>query len=92
MDATVRAWRCRADALRVLAARLEATPLLGLDAAAGPDTWVCPVADAFLAGVYHYQHEVLAAAEELRWAAWQLDRQADELEAQARALAAAGAT
>ena len=82
MDATVLQLRERAAALRVIAARLEATPLLSLDGAAGPDTWVCPAADEYVTHLHRYQFDVLQAADDLRWEAWQLEVRANDLEAQ----------
>ncbi len=65
--------RARARALRSLAARLDASVLHDLLAAAGDDTWRGPTADAFVADVRRSAQRCVQAAEELRGAARALE-------------------
>jgi hypothetical protein len=80
LDSTVRQLRQRALALRHLATSLDGSPILSLDAAAGEDTWIGPLAAAFLEAVWRYQQQVLQAVDDLRWLAWQLDERAGQRE------------
>jgi hypothetical protein len=72
-------WRC--VELRRLADAIERTPLLSLERHAGPETWRSAAADECRAELSADQARLLHAAEDLRWAAWQLERRAAELEA-----------
>jgi hypothetical protein len=68
--------RARARALRSLAARLDASVIHELRAAAGDDTWRGPTADAFVADVLRAERRCDEAGEELRVAARELERAA----------------
>ena len=87
MAATAQHLRHRAWAARAMAERLESAPLLTLDRFAGAETWQCPAADEFLLAISLFRHQILGAADDLRWEAQQLDRRA----AQEEAAAVAGA-
>lgn len=73
--------RARARTLRTLADSIERTPAMSLDAHAGPDTWRTPRADLCRWILGSNQAQVHRAADELRWSAHRLDRQAAELDA-----------
>jgi hypothetical protein len=75
--------RRRAAALRMLAGRVEATPLLTLHRWAGTDTWTSPRADELRGQLAGDRRRLYAAAEELRDQARWLDRRADALDAAA---------
>lgn len=75
--------RRRADALRVLAGRLEATPLLTLHRWAGTDTWTSPRANELRSQLDGDRSRLYAAADELRDQARRLERRADDLDAAA---------
>jgi hypothetical protein len=88
-DATSSRLRTRARALRDLASTIERTPAMSLDQAAGDDTWrgqrplLCHnVLVANLAQLH-------GAVDDLRWRAWQLERQANEHDAATAAAALA---
>jgi uncharacterized protein YukE len=70
--------RARARALRSLAARLDASVIHDLLAAAGDDTWRGSTADAFVEGVRRAERRCDDASEELRAAARALERTAAE--------------
>jgi uncharacterized protein YukE len=72
------ALRARAGALRALAARLDASVIHDLLAAAGDDTWRGPTADAFGDSVRRAQRGCDDAGEELRAAARALELAADQ--------------
>ncbi len=87
-DANSSQLRSRARGLRDLASTIERTPAMSLDQTAGDDTWrgqrplLCHnVLVANLAQLH-------GAIDDLRWRAWQLERQANELDAVASAAAA----
>ena len=80
--------RRRAVALRRMAGRLDDTPLLALHRWAGDDTWGSPHVEACRERLARDQARLCVAADELRFQAWRLDRQAEMLESVA-ALAAA---
>jgi uncharacterized protein YukE len=67
------ALRARARALRSLAARLDASVLHDLRAAAGDDTWRGPTADAFVADVQRAERRCDDAGAALRAAARALE-------------------
>ena len=73
--------RRRAAALRVLAGRLERTPLLTLHRWAGADTWTSPRADELRAQLDGDRARLHAAADELRDQARWLERRAEALDA-----------
>ena len=75
--------RRRALALRALAGRIDATPLLTLHRWAGPETWASPRAEELLAQLGGDRRRLDAAAVELRDEARRLERQADALDAAA---------
>ncbi len=93
MNALARAnqLRHRAEHLRHLADAIEASPVMRLDRHGDIDTWRGARPELCRATLARNQHQLHAAADDLREHAWRLDRQADELEAIARAqIAAAG--
>ena len=77
--------RRRARHLRHLAEAIEATPVMRLDRYGDVDTWCGPRPDLCRATLAHNQHQLHAAADDLREHAWRFDREAEELEAVARA-------
>jgi len=87
MNATDRAndLRRRARHLRRLAEAIEASPVMRLDRHGDVDTWRGPRPDLCRATLARNQHQLHAAAEDLREHAWRWDQQANELEALARA-------
>jgi hypothetical protein len=70
------ALRARATALRSLAARLDASVLHDLPAAAGDDTWRGPTADAFVADAHRARRRCDDASAALRAAARALESDA----------------
>jgi hypothetical protein len=72
--------RRRAASLRMMAGRLEATPLLTLHRWAGPETWTSPRADELRAQLAGDRARLYAAADELRDQARWLERRADALD------------
>jgi len=83
MSATARAnqLRQRARHLRWLAEAIEASPVMGLDRYGDVDTWRGPRSDLSRATLASNQHQLHAAAEELRWHAYRFEQQARELDA-----------
>ena len=73
--------RARARALRSVAARLDASVIHELVAAAGDDTWRGPTADAFCADARRAERQRAGAGEDLRAAARALDQAATEASA-----------
>lgn len=73
--------RDRAARLRAFATRIEQLPVLRLDLAAGDDTWRGPRPALCRAMLEVNQHQLHAAADDLRWHALRLDREVDELDA-----------
>lgn len=86
MNATARANRLRQRArhLRSLAEAIEASPVMRLDRYGDVDTWRGPWPDLCRATLASNQHQLHAAADALRWHAYQFEQQAQELEAVAR--------
>ena len=86
MNATARATqlRQRARQLRRLAEEIEASPVMRLDRHGDVDTWRGPRPDLCRATLVRNQHQLHAAADDLREHAWRLEQQAEELEAIAR--------
>jgi len=72
--------RRRTVELRRLAEAIERTPLMTLDRDVGPDTWRSPAADDCRAQLSRDQLDLHRAAEDLRWSAYRLEREADELD------------
>jgi hypothetical protein len=70
------ALRARATALRSLAARLDASAVHELPAAAGDDTWRGPTADAFVTDARRAARRCDDASAALRAAARALEREA----------------
>jgi hypothetical protein len=87
MDATTRAnqLRQRARHLRRLAEAIESSPVMRLDRYGDVDTWRGPRPDLCRATLAANQHQLHAAADDLRWHAYRLEQQAEELDAVARA-------
>jgi hypothetical protein len=86
VDPMAAEYRRRAAELRALAGQLDESPVLGLDAAAGADTWSSPGADACRTTLADDQVRLRSAAAELRQQASWYEHQADALDA----IAAAG--
>ena len=77
--------RLRARHLRRLAETIETSPVMRLDRHGDVDTWRGPRPDLCRTTLARNQHQLHAAADDLREHAWRLDQQAEELEAVARA-------
>jgi hypothetical protein len=77
--------RRRARHLRRLADAIEASPVMRLDRHGDVDTWRGLRPDLCRATLARNQHQLHAAADDLREHAWRLDQQAEELDALARA-------
>lgn len=77
--------RQRAQHLRELAEAIEASPVMRLDRHGDVDTWRGPRPDLCRATLVANQHQLHAAADDLRWHAYRFEQQAIELEAAARA-------
>lgn len=80
--------RHRAALLRDLAEGIEASPVMRLDRHGDVDTWRGPRPDLCRVTLAANQHQLHAAADDLRWHAYRFQQQAIELEAAARGLAA----
>ena len=80
--------RWRANSLRGVAAQIEETGVMVLDALAGDLTWRGPGPDLCSRMLRVNQHQLRLAVEELRRRSALLDRQAIEIEAHAAAAAA----
>jgi hypothetical protein len=74
----------RARHLRHLAERIEASPVMRLDRHGDVDTWRGARPDLCRATLAANQHQLHAAADDLRWHAHRFEQQAEELEAIAR--------
>jgi hypothetical protein len=85
MNATPHRLRQRAHHLRRLAEAIETSPVMRLDRYGDVDTWRGPRPDLCRATLAANQHQLHAAADDLRWHAYQFEQQAEELEALARA-------
>lgn len=72
--------RRRAAVLRAFADRIEHLPVLRLDHLAGEDTWSGPRPELCRATLASNQHQLYAAADELRWYALRFEREADQLD------------
>lgn len=83
MNPTARAQqlRQRAHHLRRLADAIEADPVMKLDRYGDVDTWRGPRSDLCRATLAANQHQLHAAADDLRWHAYRFEQQARELEA-----------
>lgn len=79
--ARVEELRRRATQLRGLATRIEQASVMQLDRAAGHDTWRGTRADLCRATLERNVHQLHLAADDLRWHAHRLAREADALEA-----------
>jgi hypothetical protein len=85
MNATPNQLRQRAHHLRRLAEAIEASPVMRLDRYGDVDTWRGPRPELCRATLAANQHQLHAAADDLRWHAYRFEQQAEELEAVARA-------
>jgi hypothetical protein len=83
MDVTADADRLRQRAhdLRRLAEAIEASPVMALDRLGGVETWRGPRPDLCRATLASNQHQLHAAADDLRWHAYRFEQRALELEA-----------
>ena len=81
MDPASEELRRRAVELRRVAAQIEAVGIDELIGWAGPDTWRSPAAEACRATLERDRQRLLHSADELRDAAWRLERQADTADA-----------
>ena len=86
MDATARAnqLRQRVRHLRGLAEAIETSSVMRLDRYGDVDTWRGRRPDLCRATLAANQHQLHAAADDLRWHAYRFEQQADELDAVAR--------
>jgi len=86
MNAIARANRLRQRAghLRRLSEAIETSPVMHLDQYGDVDTWRGARPDLCRATLSANQHQLHAAAEDLRWHAYRFEQQAQELEAVAR--------
>lgn len=86
MDTAARAdqLRRRARHLRHLAARIEQLPVMQLERWADDDTWRGPRPLLCRNTLQRNQHQLHAAADDLRSRAWQFELEADHLDAVAR--------
>lgn len=86
MNATTRANRLRQRALhlRQLAEAIEASPVMNLDRYGDVDTWCGVRPDLCRATLVANQHQLHAAADDLRWHAYRFEQQAQELDTIAR--------
>lgn len=75
--------RRRAHHLRALATAIESTPAMSLDVHAQDDAWCGQRPLLCRALLARSQHQLHAAADDLRSQAYRLDREADDLEAMA---------
>lgn len=85
MNAIANQLRQRAHHLRWLAEAIEASPVMRLDRYGDVDTWRGLRPDLCRATLATNQHQLHAAADDLRWHAYRFEQQAQELEAVARA-------
>jgi hypothetical protein len=87
MTATIRAnqLRQRAQHLRDLADAIESSPVMRLDRHGDVDTWRGARPDLCRATLAINQHQLHAAADDLRSHAYRFEQQADEIDAVARA-------
>jgi hypothetical protein len=85
MNAIPNQLRQRAHHLRRLAEAIEASTVMRLDRYGDVDTWRGPRPDLCRATLAANQHQLHAAADDLRWHAYRFEQQAEELEAVARA-------
>ena len=76
--------RARARTLRALATRIECTPAMSLDRYAGDDTWRTPRADLARSILRANQAQLHHAVDDLRWAAYQLELRAVDVETERR--------
>ena len=85
MNAIAHQLRQRANHLRRLAEAIEASPVMRLDRYGDVDTWRGLRPDLCRATLAANQHQLHAAADDLRWHAYRFEQQAEELEVAARA-------
>lgn len=78
-------FRQRARHLRELADAIEASPVMRLDRFGDVDTWRGHRPELCRATLATNQHQLHAAADDLRWHAYRFEQQAEELDALARA-------
>lgn len=83
-------YRRRARDLRRVAVRLDAVDLAGLEAWAGPDTWVSPAAGDCRGALARDRQRLDHAVDELGERARRLEREADGLDAAAAVRLATG--
>jgi hypothetical protein len=77
-------FRQRARHLRALADAIETSPVMRLDRFGDVDTWRGDRPELCRATLATNQHQLHAAADDLRWHAYRFEQQAEELEALAR--------
>ena len=73
--------RHRAGVLRELAGTIERTAAMSLDRDAGADTWIGARPLLCHNVLVTNLMQIHGAVDDLRWRAWQLERQADEIDA-----------
>jgi hypothetical protein len=89
-DPQAEEYKRRARDLRRVAAQVDAVDLAGVEAWAGPDTWVSPAADDCRAALARDHQRLGHAVNELGERARRLERDADGLEAAAALRLATG--
>jgi hypothetical protein len=84
------ALRLRANELRQVAVMIESSSVMTLDRHAGEDTVIGSRFDALLDELRRAQQELFASVDELRWRAYCLERDADDLDLAAARAATLG--
>ncbi|MEJ7561084.1 MAG: hypothetical protein WKF45_00990 [Ilumatobacteraceae bacterium] len=74
------ALRLRANELRQVAVMIESSSVMTLDRHAGEETVIGSRFDALLDELRRAQHQLFASVDELRWRAYCLERDADDLD------------
>ena len=84
------ALRLRASELRQVAVMIESSSVMTLDRHAGEETVIGSRFDALLDGLRRAQHQLFASVDELRWRAYCLEHDADDLDVAAARAATLG--
>jgi len=84
------ALRLRANELRQVAVMIESSSVMTLDRHAGEETVIGSRFDALLDELRRAQHQLFASVDELRWRAYCLEHDADDLDVAAARAATLG--
>ncbi len=84
------ALRLRAIEMRQVAVMIESSSVMTLDRHAGEETVIGSRFDALLDELRRAQHQLFASVDELRWRAYCLERDADDLDGAAARAATLG--